>query len=339
MNSTRYICLAVNLDAVKADAAIVSAGATGEPDRVVGGLQITLVQRDTVVWRLFFRRASAVVRLSSSEQIAIGARTPDFATTLFSAVATAGEVEVNLGTEQAPIWAYDVESDLNTTEINDALAATASIEAVADIELSAAGDTPTSFRFKPRILKDAYTGEPPTAQPGQTWLDLATGDNRYASRAELSALPQAPISVSTNAAKLALTGIAAGQLVIVTGEWNRVEMYLGTDPSSDANWAIVGNRVPVMAAIVNGDAGDECVVNGVTVGTSAVPCGAIETEKYIPIEDGTITIASVYVKLYTAQGVELMGDNGTIAQGIMTSPAIAVPPRGGWVELEIAKAV
>lgn len=179
MSTTRLIPVAVNLDAIRADQALAPANAAGEPDRIVGGLQIVLVQRDTVVWRLFFRRASANHRLSPGTQIAVGARTQDFATALFAAVAQAGDVEVNLGTEQAPIWAYEIESDLNTTEVNDALASTASIEAVADIELSAAGSTPTSFRFRPTILKEAYTGEPPTPQPGQSWLDLATGDARY----------------------------------------------------------------------------------------------------------------------------------------------------------------
>jgi len=49
-----------------------------------------------------------------------------------------------------------------------------------------------------------------------------------------------PTNVATNTAKLALTGIAAGTEVIVTGEANRFERYMGTNPNSDSNWTVLG---------------------------------------------------------------------------------------------------
>ncbi len=49
--------------------------------------------------------------------------------------------------------------------------------------------------------------------------------------------------VATDAAKLALTGIAAGYTVRITGEGNRIETFLGGDPTSNANWQPWGNTV------------------------------------------------------------------------------------------------
>ena len=46
-----------------------------------------------------------------------------------------------------------------------------------------------------------------------------------------------PIETPTNLTKLALTGILPGQEVLVTGEANRIEKYIGGDIDDDANWA------------------------------------------------------------------------------------------------------
>lgn len=81
----------------------------------------------------------------------------------------------------------------------------------------------------------------------------------------------APADVATNAAKLALTGISAGHIVRITGEANRLEMYLGGAINSDANWQIIGpNTYKLVATKI--DAGDPSVLtlNGVAVTTETV---------------------------------------------------------------------
>lgn len=57
--------------------------------------------------------------------------------------------------------------------------------------------------------------------------------------------PAAPalLSVATNADKLALTGIPAGQDVLITGEGNRLEKYIGGSIDSDDSWLVLRNTV------------------------------------------------------------------------------------------------
>lgn len=63
--------------------------------------------------------------------------------------------------------------------------------------------------------------------------------------AAIAALNEAltPVSVASNAAKLALTSgqITVGRVVKITGEANRLEMYLGGTINSEANWLVLVN--------------------------------------------------------------------------------------------------
>jgi hypothetical protein len=75
-------------------------------------------------------------------------------------------------------------------------------------------------------------------------------DNRSPKRAtvaEILALSSsgtpAPLSVTTDEAKRALTGITAGQIVVITGEANRIELYRGGTISDQANWTVLRNTV------------------------------------------------------------------------------------------------
>jgi len=75
-------------------------------------------------------------------------------------------------------------------------------------------------------------------------------DNRSPKRAtvaEILALGSsgtpAPLSVTTDGAKRALTGITAGQIVVITGEANRIELYRGGTISDQANWTVLRNTV------------------------------------------------------------------------------------------------
>ena len=54
------------------------------------------------------------------------------------------------------------------------------------------------------------------------------------------AIPEVVLQVATNTDKLALTGLVALQNVaLITGEGNRVEMYIGGVATDDSNWAIL----------------------------------------------------------------------------------------------------
>jgi hypothetical protein len=73
-------------------------------------------------------------------------------------------------------------------------------------------------------------------------------DNRSPKRAtvaEILALggASAPLSVANDGAKLALTGITEGQIVVITGEANRIELYRGGTISDQANWTVLRNTV------------------------------------------------------------------------------------------------
>jgi hypothetical protein len=74
---------------------------------------------------------------------------------------------------------------------------------------------------------------------------------------------RAPVEVSTNAAKLALTGLGIGQIARITGEAGRIEMLVGSDPSTDADWVVLRNTVNVL--IDASDSGVDFEVNGVVV--------------------------------------------------------------------------
>jgi hypothetical protein len=59
--------------------------------------------------------------------------------------------------------------------------------------------------------------------------------------------------VSSNADKLALTGLSPGDIVVITGEADRVEVYLGGGESSDANWLVLHNTVRLVVYAEFGD--------------------------------------------------------------------------------------
>ena len=82
--------------------------------------------------------------------------------------------------------------------------------------------------------------------------------------AAIGARLSAPAAVTTNAAKLALTGISAGHMVRITGEAHRLEMYLGGAINIDANWQIIGPNTYKLYAYTGGVV-DPWAINGVVV--------------------------------------------------------------------------
>ena len=95
--------------------------------------------------------------------------------------------------------------------------------------------------------------------------------NGVTKRAPLSVLLAGAFSlnnVATNAAKLALpSNTAAGYVVQITGEANRIEQYLGGGVNSDANWLVLRNSVNIT---VENDSSVAFEMNGVQIasGTS-----------------------------------------------------------------------
>ncbi len=71
------------------------------------------------------------------------------------------------------------------------------------------------------------------------------------------------ISVSGNADKLALTGIYQGQCALITGEANRLEMFIGSDPSLDSDWEVIGQ--PTYQISVLNNTASNVQFNGVEV--------------------------------------------------------------------------
>ncbi len=72
-----------------------------------------------------------------------------------------------------------------------------------------------------------------------------------------------PVNYLTDAAKLAGSGLGAGQVVKITGEANRIERFLGGDQSVQANWLVLKNTVVLSVratALAN-----PCTFNGVSL--------------------------------------------------------------------------
>jgi hypothetical protein len=95
-------------------------------------------------------------------------------------------------------------------------------------------------------------------------------------------------SVLTNAAKLALTGLIAGDRAIITGEGDRLEEYLGGDIDDDESWLVLRNTIHVTVFYApTSTIYDSATVNGVPVTAGdTVDVGWCGADR-IPISDLT----------------------------------------------------
>ena len=149
-----------------------------------------------------------------------------------------------------------------------------------------------------------------------------------------AAMLRAPADVATNAAKLALTGISAGHIVRITGEGNRLEMFTGTDPSSDDHWTPLTPhfRLGVDTILSSGTFGTEDYINinGIDVKNGAL----------LWITPGTVL--NVVFGGLSINGVEktYLGDTGAW-EGVGDTPSqtfvvpIAVPARSTGFQMTI----
>lgn len=157
--------LVFDVDAAAADRALLPHAGGGVPDSAVQTGLFAWVSGDACPIRIFLWKNSTAEnqRLPSGYQVHVfGQADSDAGTeeTLFESTAFA---EINLGTEEAPLWAYDVELSLATTELEDALGGEKDMTARVDVELAVAGGArPKTGRLYPRILRQAYSGNTPT---------------------------------------------------------------------------------------------------------------------------------------------------------------------------------
>lgn len=79
----------------------------------------------------------------------------------------------------------------------------------------------------------------------------------------LDAIALEPIAVATNVAKLALTSLTAGQVVVVSDEALRVEQFMGGDESLEGNWIVLKNTVNLTISATGSLLAQSPTVNGV----------------------------------------------------------------------------
>jgi hypothetical protein len=124
-----------------------------------------------------------------------------------------------------------------------------------------------------------------------------------------------PINAATDTAKLALTDLTAGQVVIITDEGNRVERYMGGTITDQANWAVLRNTVQLSVAITSGS-GNNITVNATGVANSSTPTavGWVDPSSVPMGAQGsvTITLGSITSKTDT-QLHSVAASNNTIA--------------------------
>lgn len=159
--------LVFDVDAPAADRAMFPHDGAGVPQEADAAGLYVWVSGDACPLRVFLWSSvgGENLRLPSGHQIkvfGVGDAAGELGTedTLFEST---GFTEVNIGTEEAPIWAYDIDLSLATEELEDALDGEKQITARVDIELAVSGGTsPKSARMYPKILRQAYTGNTPT---------------------------------------------------------------------------------------------------------------------------------------------------------------------------------
>jgi hypothetical protein len=103
-------------------------------------------------------------------------------------------------------------------------------------------------------------GVPITSENTPTRAEVRVGDDVTVKGLRLTM----PIrDVTTNTAKLALTGVPVGQKVRITQEGNRIEEYLGGTINSDTSWLVIRNTVQIKLEPNSGGLGkNDLTING-----------------------------------------------------------------------------
>lgn len=123
------------------------------------------------------------------------------------------------------------------------------------------------------------------------WDNFDTRSPKRTTIAELLAL--GAVTVTDDAAKLALTGIKTGQVVIIADQGNRVEMYVGGTISAQSSWAVLRNTIQLSVAILSGS-GNTVLINGVVVGSTFTSVGWVDPQSipFAALSNTTLTLVA-----------------------------------------------
>lgn len=172
-----------------------------------------------------------------------------------------------------------------------------------ELEFVSAGIRTSSQTIFANIFNDVNRGDEgtPSALPGP--LDFLADQGLI------------PLTAATDAAKLALTDLVAGQVVVITDEGNRVERYMGGTITEQASWAVLRNTVQLSVAVTSGS-GNSININAVSVANSSTPTAVGWVDPY-SVRMGapqavTITLGSITSKTDT-QLHSVAASNNTIA--------------------------
>ncbi len=135
----------------------------------------------------------------------------------------------------------------------------------------------------------------------------------------------APTNVTTNTLKLALTGIATGTEVIVTGEVNRLERYMGGTISLDASWQVIGKNT--VELILEQTAFNPITINGVEVDYDDGPVSLGWVDPTAPIVTSE-EISTSYDTIIYVNGTELLRKNNYTSAYYLSATQLGLPPIG-----------
>jgi hypothetical protein len=222
---------------------------------------LALKRGDNLAIKLVFLSNGQVVELAAGATGVIGIKAAGDYDGDYLAVASSW---TKTGTGTSTVYALAL--DLNTQALADELGIGAApdkarVAVMFELEFEAAGIRTSSQTVNATVNNDVNRGTEgtPSALPDAVDFLIAQG--------------VLPLSVNTDADKLALTGLAAGQVVIITNEAKRIEQYLGGTITDQANWAVLRNTVQLSVSIPTGS-GNNITVNGAGIANSATPTSA-----------------------------------------------------------------
>ena len=222
---------------------------------------LALKRGDNLAIKLVFLSNGQVVELAAGATGVIGIKAAGDYDGDYLAVASSW---TKTGTGTSTV--YSLALDLNTEELADELGVGAApdkarVAVMFELEFEAAGIRTSSQTVNATVNNDVNRGTEgtPSALPDAVDFLIAQG--------------VLPLSVDTDADKLDLTDLEAGQVVVITDEGKRVEQYLGGTITEQASWAVLRNTVQLSVSIPTGS-GNNITVNGAGIANSATPTSA-----------------------------------------------------------------
>jgi hypothetical protein len=233
----------------------------GNPSTRVPISNLPLKRGDEIVIEVSFLAGGVVVPLPNDATGILGIKELGKFDEDYLAVA---ESWTKSGSGATTVYTFNL--DLNTQELADALGVgteeeLARVNAMLELEFEADGLRISSQTVGVRVNNDVNRGTEgtPSALPDAVDFLIAQG--------------VLPLAVDTDADKLDLTDLEAGQVVVITNEAKRVEQYLGGTITEQTSWAVLRNTVQLSVSIPTGS-GNNITVNGAGIANSATPTSA-----------------------------------------------------------------